>query len=1245
MKLVIDLQGAQTESRFRGIGRQARSLAKAIIERAGAHDVFLLFNSALRDGLDELMQEFERLLPRSHIKLFNVPADVRELELGNMWRMRAAELVRETYLADLRADVVHVSSLFEGVVDNAVTSIGLMQAPYLTAVTLFDLIPLYDPDLYLGADFMRRFFYRRAQSLKRADLLLAISESARREAMQMLHIPGDRIDVALLAADKTFRKVDLSASEEAALRSKYKLPPHFILYVGTIEARKNVALMIEAFSKLPTEVKQTHALVFGGRLHEPERLQLRATAVRCDVDLAKIVFPGYLHEDDLAPLYGICELFVFPSIQEGFGLPPLEAMACGAPTLSARNSSLPEVMGRDDLMFGTYDADDLAAKMLRILTDSEYSDSARRWGIKQAAKFSWGKTGAQALQSLEALYHKQRHTPRMTVEFKRRPRLAFLSPLPNDRSGIADYSAELLRELGRFYDVECIIYKSNVSDPWIDANFIIRDVEFFKRHVSSYDRIVYSIGNSEFHVHMFDLVEEFPGIVILHDFFLSGVFDWMGNVRDRPPEDFLRQLYLTHGLPALEYVAREGRDAAAKRYAANHVVFANALGVIVHSQEAMSRAKDIYGPAIAEKMLCVPMLRAALPHPDREAARRQLGILPDAFVVCSFGFVAETKLSDRLFEVWAASEAGRAAGSYLVYVGDNIGGEWGKVLARAMQARAGKVNAEITGYVDGKTYDDYLAAADVAVQLRTGSRGETSRAILDCMAAGLPVIVNAHGTSAELAENAVMMLPDEFSKQQLAAALDELFHDAPARAALGARGKQEISRRHHPARVGEQIYEAVERFTSDAGSQGRLLESVREVFAPVYPNDSDFMLLAEAITRNSHRVGLRRILYDVTLFAENDAHTGIERVVRSILAQIIQDPPYGYRVEPVRIDGNKLRFARECIGRKLDIPATVFPDSPVDFDAGDIYVTLEWAADRLPQIADWLQHFRHRGGRVVICIYDLLPLQIPHRFPPHIGVVAQRWFETVLRVSDQIICDSRTVADDVVKYGNALSTSNNRPIDVDFFPLSPDIKSSVPTKGLPNDAKRLLAEFKQRKTFLMVGTVEPRKGHLQTIQAFQALWSKGADVTLVIVGKKGWAVDDVERAISKSRELNKRLFWLSNVSDEFLELIYGSATALIAASEGEGFGLPLVEGAAHKLPLIVRDIPVFQEVAGPNAFYFKGANPQAISEEIAAWLALARAGKAPDSSKIKVVTWRESAEQLFRSIASDTHYGRIDPQA
>jgi glycosyltransferase involved in cell wall biosynthesis len=1245
MKLVIDLQGAQTESRYRGIGRQARSLATAIIEHASAHDVYLLFNGALKSGLDESIQEFRRLLPRSQIKIFQIPSGVRELEARNMWRMRVAELAREAYLADMRADIVHLSSLFEGVHDDAVTSIGLMQAPHLTSVTFFDLIPLYDPDLYLGADFMRHFFYRRAQSLKRADLLLAISESARREAMEMLHIPGERIDVALLAAGSTFRKVDLSAAQEAALRSKYKLPKSFILYVGAIEARKNISLMIEAFAKLPAELQQATALVFGGGLHEPERLQLRMTAVRFDVDLAKIVFTGYIQEEDLAPLYGICDLFIFPSIHEGFGLPPLEAMACGAPVFAARNSSLPEVMGRDDLMFGTYDADELAKKMQRILTDPEYARSVREWGVEQAARFSWSTTGSQALQSLEKLYEKNQHKSRTSIEFKRKPRLAFFSPLPSDRSGIADYSAELLRELGRFYDMECIVHHSAVSDPWILSNFIIRDVEFFKKHANGYDRILYSVGNSEFHVHMFDLLQEFPGVVILHDFFLSGVFDWMGNVHQRPPEDFLRQLYLTHGLPAIEYVFKEGREAAVTRYPANHVVFEYAHGIVVHSQWAMSRAQDIYGSAISEKMIRLPLLRAVLPRPDRRAARRRLGIPPNAFVVCSFGFVADTKLSDRLFAAWAASEAGRYPGAYLIFVGENIGGTWCDSLARSMEALAGKVNAEITGYVDTKVYNDYLVAADLAVQLRTNSRGETSRAVLDCMAACIPVIVNSHGTTAEIAEGVVMKLPDTFSDQQLVNAIDKLFKNREAREKLGVRGRDELAARHHPAIVGEQIYEAVERFSrfSSGGNQCRLLEGLREVHAPVYPDDLDYSLISEAIARNTPRVGLRRILYDVTLLAESDAHTGIERVVRSVFAQIIQEPPERYRVEPVRIDGTQLRFARDCVARKLGIPANVLPDSLVDVDSGDIYVAFEWAADRLPQVADWLQDFRRRGGRVVICIYDLLPLQIPHRFPAHIAGVAQRWFETTLRVADQLLCISRCVADDVVKYGNALSSRRNGPIHVDYFHLSHDIKSSLPTRGLPSHAPRLLTELKRRKTFLMVGTVEPRKGHLQTIQAFQYLWAQGVDANLVVVGKKGWSVDDVDRMISKNAQRDKKLFWLRNISDEFLELIYANATALIAASEAEGFGLPLVEAAAHKLPLIVRDIPVFHEVAGQHAFYFKGMTPEEMGEEIKKWLSLARAGNAPDSSKVTMSSWRESVNQFFCAVSSDTHYGIINP--
>ena len=127
--------------------------------------------------------------------------------------------------------------------------------------------------------------------------------------------------------------------------------------------------MVQAFSKLPARLQRRMAIVIGGRIHEPERAQLRASAVRFGVNIDRIIFTGYIDDKDLPAIYNICDLFVFPSMHEGFGLPPLEAMACGAPVLASRNSSLPEVMGRDDLMFGTVDADELAVKMQRILED------------------------------------------------------------------------------------------------------------------------------------------------------------------------------------------------------------------------------------------------------------------------------------------------------------------------------------------------------------------------------------------------------------------------------------------------------------------------------------------------------------------------------------------------------------------------------------------------------------------------------------------------------------------------------------------------------------------------------------------------------------------------------------------------------------------------------------------------------------------------------------------------------------
>jgi hypothetical protein len=169
----------------------------------------------------------------------------------------------------------------------------------------------------------------------------------------------------------------------------------------------------------------------------------------------------------------------------------------------------------------------------------------------------------------------------------------------------------------------------------------------------------------------------------------------------------------------------------------------------------------------------------------------------------------------------------------------------------------------------------------------------------------------------------------------------------------------------------------------------------------------------------------------------------------------------------------------------------------------------------------------------------------------------------------------------------------------------------------------------------MVGTIEPRKGHAQTLSAFERLWENGYDINLVIVGKKGWLVDELIDRLCYHPELEEHLFWLEGISDEYLEKVYAASVCLIAASEGEGFGLPLIEAARHKLPIIARDIPAFREVAGEYAFYFKGKESTDLVEVIKGWLVLYSKKQHPYSDNMPWLTWKESAKNLVDKLCTE----------
>lgn len=300
---------------------------------------------------------------------------------------------------------------------------------------------------------------------------------------------------------------------------------------------------------------------------------------------------------------------------------------------------------------------------------------------------------------------------------------------------------------------------------------------------------------------------------------------------------------------------------------------------------------------------------------------------------------------------------------------------------------------------------------------------------------------------------------------------------------------------------------------------------------------------------------------------------------------------------------------------------------------GDILVIM----DLWPEMAICYQRKQEelirQGVRIYYFVYDLIALTMPQYCSGHMRDTFGKWFSVAIQ-SCGVICDSKTVMLDVQKRleGTRLY---RRPFSLGYIHLGSDMEGTVPTKGIPTEGHSLLRKMGIRRSFLMVGTIEPRKGHRLILDAMEELWQAGLDWNLVIVGKQGWSMDDFALRLSKHPEKETRLFVLGHISDEYLERIYAKADCLIAASEAEGFGLPLVEAAHHGVPVLARDIPVFREVGGEYAMYFDGSSLESAKEGIRAYVQACLSGTIPNPRKMEQLTWKESAAWLMDILLHD----------
>jgi glycosyltransferase involved in cell wall biosynthesis len=276
-----------------------------------------------------------------------------------------------------------------------------------TVVTVHDLIPMLLP-LYRGSVRVRLYTRLVAAAARRADAILTDSLASWADIVQHLRVPPERVQVIYLAADADCRPVTDQATL-AAVRARYGLPERYILYLGGFDQRKNLRTLFAAYARLREALGDAApALVVAGRLPEvdtplfpaPHRL-----AREWGVD-ESVLFTGWIPVEDKPPLYSGALFFAFLSLYEGFGLMPLEAMACGTPVLAANTSSLPEVVGDGGLLVDPSDLGAVVQGMTALLRDPAVRARLRENALAQAGRFSWQRTAAETLTVYEKVHRK-----------------------------------------------------------------------------------------------------------------------------------------------------------------------------------------------------------------------------------------------------------------------------------------------------------------------------------------------------------------------------------------------------------------------------------------------------------------------------------------------------------------------------------------------------------------------------------------------------------------------------------------------------------------------------------------------------------------------------------------------------------------------------------------------------------------------------------------------------------------------
>lgn len=506
--------------------------------------------------------------------------------------------------------------------------------------------------------------------------------------------------------------------------------------------------------------------------------------------------------------------------------------------------------------------------------------------------------------------------------------------------------------------------------------------------------------------------------------------------------------------------------------------------------------------------------------------------------------------------------------------------------------------------------------------------------VLEAMACGAPVLAADAASLPEIVQDSDLLF-DPFDPRDIAARIINLISD---KAFATEKIKQLLARAETFSwnDAGKKLYQHFhEHAENNLVPKQYYTQKMLCSDIGLLCSDKDYLYkvnVARSISDSTLFGKTRHIYIDCSAVVCTDYVSGIQRVVNAIITSAKDIFAGNDTIQPVAVysAADKPGFYRAVYnGGKYVRNDSEDNSNIISFRDGDVLLFPDLNPGMMVSKESFLIGLMCRGVHVSTILHDLIPVHYPSFYNSDFVSEYVVYLRTISKFSSVISISNATKK----LYQHWLENERIAPnARLDFAHLGADFKKANATKGLPENYQETLEALRNRPTYLMVSTIEPRKRHAEILAAAEEMWGRGVDINICFVGRNGWQMDDFIHKIRNHAELNKRLFWLEGISDEYLDMIYDEASAVVVASLEEGFGLPIIEAAMHGKPLILRDIPVFREIAGEHAFYFTGETPKEVCVRLEEWLRLYSLNQVPQSDGIRVLSWNEATKILFQKI-------------